>query len=101
MALMTRDQVIAKLREHEIELKSAGILRLAVFGSVARGDASPVSDVDLIGEFDREKHLTLFDMAGLEIRLGEIVGTRVDLADRKLLKHSIKLRAEREAILAF
>jgi predicted nucleotidyltransferase len=98
---MTRDQVIARLREHENELKSAGILRLALFGSVARDESSPDSDVDLMGEFDREKRLTLFDMAGLEIRLGEIIGTRVDLADRQLLKEPVKLRAEREAILAF
>jgi len=71
---MIQDEVIKKLREHQAELKNAGILRLALFGSVARGDTSAEADVDLMGEFDREKHLTLFDMAGLEIRLGEIVG---------------------------
>lgn len=38
---MNKEQVIAKLREHEVELKAAGIVRLAVFGSVARGDNSP------------------------------------------------------------
>ncbi len=38
---MNRDQVIAKLREHEPELKAAGIVRLAVFGSVARGTTRP------------------------------------------------------------
>ena len=98
---LNRDHVIARLREHEAELKDAGIVRLALFGSVARGQASPDSDVDLFGEFDREKDLTLFDMAGLEIRLSEIIGTHVDLADRKLLKEPVKLRAEQEAFLPF
>lgn len=42
---MRRDEVINKLRAHEPELKGAGIVRIAVFGSVARGDNSPESDV--------------------------------------------------------
>ena len=54
-----KDQVIAKLREHEPELKAAGILRLAVFGSVARGDNSAGSDVDLLADFDKTQHFTL------------------------------------------
>ena len=94
-------QVLAKLREHEPELKSAGIVRLAVFGSVARREASAHSDVDLLGDFDRAKGLTLFDMAGLEVLLGDILGTRVELADRQMLKEPVRLRAESEAVLAF
>jgi predicted nucleotidyltransferase len=39
---MDKSAVIAKLREHEPELKAARIVRLSVFGSVARGEASPV-----------------------------------------------------------
>jgi uncharacterized protein len=98
---MERDRVVAKLREHEPELKSAGIVRLSVFGSVARGEASAQSDVDLMGDFDRAKELTLFDMAGLELMLAEILGTRVDLADRQMLKEPVRVRAESEAVLAF
>jgi hypothetical protein len=98
---MDRSTVIAKLREHEAELKDAGIVRLSLFGSVARGEATPESDIDLMGDFDRAKHLTLFDLAGLEVRLGEILETRVDLSDRHMLKEPVRVRAEREAVLAF
>ncbi len=97
----TKEQVIQQLRAHEPELKRAGILRLALFGSVARGDSNPKSDVDLMGDFDRAKRLSLFDLAGLEIRLAEIVGVPVDLADRKMLKEPVRVQAEREAVLAF
>ena len=45
---MNRDEVISKLRAHEEELKAAGIVRLAVFGLVARGDNSAASDVDYL-----------------------------------------------------
>jgi predicted nucleotidyltransferase len=98
---MTREQVLARLREHRQELECAGIVRLAIFGSVARGENTPQSDVDLMGDFDRAKRLNLFDMVGLELRLTEIVGTRVELSDRKMLKPPVKLVAEREAVLAF
>ena len=98
---MDKSTVIAKLREHEPELKAAGIVRLSLFGSVARGEATAQSDVDLMGDFDLERGLTLFDMAGLEVRLAEILETRVDLSDRHMLKEPVRLRAEREAVLAF
>ena len=49
---MDKSTIIAKLREHEVELKDAGIVRLSLFGSVARGEATPESDVDLMGDFD-------------------------------------------------
>ena len=94
-------QVLSRLRAHRLELVRAGIVRLAVFGSVARGENGAASDVDLMGDFDRSRRLTLLDMAGLEYRLSEIVGGPVELADRKMLKDSVKARAEREAILAF
>ncbi len=98
---MDKSRVIAKLREHEAELRAAGIVRLSLFGSVARGEATVQSDVDLMGDFDRSRGLTLFDMAGLEVRLGEILDARVDLSDRRMLKEPVRLRAEREAALAF
>jgi uncharacterized protein len=98
---MNKSTVIAKLREHEPELKAAGILRLSVFGSVARGDESAKSDVDLMAEFDRTKQLSMIDMVGLENRLADILGVPVDLAPAKELKGGIRDRATREAVLAF
>src|SRR5688572_13270017 len=74
---MNKALVIARLREHEPELKAAGIARLFLFGSVARGDGG--NDVDLMAEFDESRRLTLFDKAGLEVRLAEILDVPVDL----------------------
>jgi len=96
---MTREAILEKLRQHETELKSAGITRLSLFGSMARGEQG--NDVDLMAEFDSSRSLTLFDMAGLEIRLAEIVGMPVDLAPAQMLKEPVKESAAREAVLAF
>jgi predicted nucleotidyltransferase len=98
---MDKSTVIAKLREHEPELKAAGITRLSLFGSVARGDATPESDVDLVAEFDPAKQFSLLDMVGLENRLADIVGVHVDLAPARSLKARIRERVTREAVLAF
>ena len=98
---MNRDQVIDKLRAHEAELKAAGIVRLAVFGSVARGDNSPKSDVDLLADFDKTKHYTLLTMGRLESRLTDLLGAKVDLSSPEWLKEKVKSQALREAVLAF
>ena len=47
---MDRDFVITKLREHEPELKAAGIVHLRLHGSLTRGAATATPDVDLIAE---------------------------------------------------
>lgn len=96
---MDREQVIARLRTHEAELKNAGILRLSLFGSVARGE--PGNDVDLMADFDGSKRLSLLDMVGLENRLAEILGIRVDLSPTNMLKEPVRERAANEAVVAF
>jgi uncharacterized protein len=98
---MDRASVIAKLRECEPELKAAGIVRLSLFGSVARGDESRESDVDLVAEFDPARRFSLLDMVGLENRLTDILGVRVELTPAKALKDPVRDRVNREAVLAF
>jgi predicted nucleotidyltransferase len=92
-----RDDVIATLRSHAPELKAAGIARLRLFGSVARGEIG--NDVDLVAEFDRA--LSLIDLVGLENRLSDLLGRKVDLAQDKMLKPRVRANVEREAVLAF
>jgi predicted nucleotidyltransferase len=99
---MDREDVIAKLREQEAELKSAGVKHLSLFGSYARGTAvQSLSDVDVVADFDHSKRLTLFSLAGLRLRIVDILEMPVDLADRRMLKDQVKARAEREAVLVF
>jgi predicted nucleotidyltransferase len=98
---MNKDQVIAKLREHEPELKAAGIVRLSVFGSVARGENTPESDVDLLADFDKSKRHTLLTMGRLQSRLADLLGTKVDLSSPEWLKDSVKGQVLREAVNAF
>jgi predicted nucleotidyltransferase len=98
---MDKHTVVARLCEHERELKAAGITRLSVFGSIARGDASLESDVDLLAEFDPAKQFSLLDMVGLENRLADIVGVPVDLTPARNLRERVRDRITAEAVLAF
>jgi uncharacterized protein len=99
---MDRSTIIAKLREHESELKAAGIEHLFLHGSYARGTAvGEVSDVDVIAEFSPGRRLSLLDMVAIESRLAEVLGARVDLSAKKDLKEAVAAKASREAVLAF
>lgn len=98
---MDRHSVIQTLREHEPELRAAGIVHLRLFGSVARGEPTAESDVDLMADFDRTKRYTLVTMSHLENQLSDILGMRVDLTPADSMKEVVRVRAVREAILAF
>lgn len=98
---MERGDVISKLREHQGELRAAGIVHLLIFGSVARGEASAVSDVDLIAEFDKSKRLTLVKVGSLQSRLTELLGVNVDLSSPEWMREPVRSQALREAVSAF
>jgi uncharacterized protein len=98
---MDKERVIATLRQHQVELEAAGVVHLRLHGSVARGDASEASDVDLIADFDDARKYSLLDRVALENRLSEVLGVPVDLSPAVTLKDPVRRRAVREAVLAF
>jgi uncharacterized protein len=73
-----------------------GITGLQVFGSVARGDDRPDSDVDLLA--DLPPGLGLFGLGRLEAELEDILSTRVDLAPAGSLKPQVRERVEHELV---
>jgi predicted nucleotidyltransferase/DNA-binding XRE family transcriptional regulator len=77
-------------------LRREGARNPRVFGSVARGDEGPASDIDLLVDLDPEA--TLLDLARLRRSVQEAVGAPVDVAVPSLLKESVRARAETEAI---
>ncbi len=98
---MDREHVIATLREHEAELKGAGVIRLSLFGSVARGDSTAQSDVDLMAEFDAAKKFSVLGRVHLENRLADLLGAKVELAHTPMLRDDVRERATREAVIVF
>jgi predicted nucleotidyltransferase len=77
------------------------IYRAAVWISPRGTAVQEVSDVDVIAEFSPGRRLSLLDMVGIENRLAEVLGVRVDLSPAKGLKEPVAAKASREAVLAF
>jgi len=98
---MDRGAVIETLRKHEPELKAAGVVHLRLFGSVARGEQTAGSDIDLMADLDCAQRRTLVSMARLENMLSDLLDAQVDLAIASSMREPVKTRAEREAVLAF
>jgi len=98
---MNRAEVLATLRSHEREIRAAGVIRLSLFGSIARDDAGPVSDVDLLAVFDEGQRLSLLDVIHIQNRIASLLGTPVDLIEEGTLKPRVQAAVEREAVRAF
>lgn len=95
---MERDEALRVLSEHREELRRFGVRRLAVFGSVARDEAGPRSDVDVLVEFDPEAHVGLFEFVRLKDYLEEVLGREVDLGTFRSLKRRMRERVLGEAV---
>jgi predicted nucleotidyltransferase len=93
--------VLGRLRAHSDDLRARGIASLAVFGSVARGDARPDSDVDLLADIDPAAHLSLVGLSSLRAELSDLLGAPVDLVERGALRPGVREAAEREAVRAW
>ena len=95
---VSRDEVVRILAGLRPVLTSFRVKALFVFGSVARGDATSQSDIDLLVDF--EEAPTLFEFARLRRALSEQLGHRVDLVSRAALKPQLRERILSEAVRA-
>jgi uncharacterized protein len=98
---MNRETVITALRAHESELRAAGVVRLSLFGSTARGEARPDSDIDLLAAFDNARRLSLLDVIRIENQISDLLGHAVDLIEEGTLKPRVRQSVDREAMRAF
>lgn len=96
---MSKDQLIRLLNTHLPELKEYGVSSIAVFGSVARGESSPDSDIDILVDFG--KPVGLFQFARLKMHLESLLGKPVDLVTTAALKEQLKPSILKEAIYAW
>ncbi len=98
---MNRQQILAKLRENEPALRARGVRHAALFGSRARGDDRPDSDIDIMLEFDPAAHVTVFNYAGLKDYIAGLFDGPVDVVNRDGLKPYVRPAATTDAVYAF
>jgi len=98
---MDKDAVIAVLRAHEAELKQIGVRHAALFGSVARGEAGPDSDIDIAIEIDDSLALTIYDYVGLKEEVAGLFDGPVDVVNRAFLRPTVRENTAPDLIYAF
>jgi len=97
-------RIIDALKAHEQELRTAGVLGLSLFGSVARGEDS-AHDIDVavrLGENFSARGLNYFSrLSELEGRLSGILGCKVDVVEEPVRKKRFQTEIDRDRAIAF
>jgi predicted nucleotidyltransferase len=102
---MKRDDIIARLRAHEPELRAAGVTSLALFGSSARGEQHDKSDIDIVIRLTSEAANGGFAYFGrieaLSRRLEAILRRPVDVVAEPIRKDRLRRSIEKDRVIAF
>jgi uncharacterized protein len=96
--VMKRAEALAIIAKHERELRELGVRSLSLFGSVARDQAAPGSDVDLLVEFDHP--VGYFHLFDVQDRLETFLGCKVDLVTAGGLRPELRQGILAEAVRA-
>jgi predicted nucleotidyltransferase len=100
---MERERIIAALKAHEQEFRSAGVVGLSLFGSVARGE-NLTHDVDVVvrlSENFSEPGLDYFSrLDELEYLLSEVLGCKVDVVEEPVRKARLQREIDKDRAIA-
>jgi predicted nucleotidyltransferase len=94
---MRRDDAIRILKAAEPELRARGVRSLALFGSTARDEAGPASDVDVLVELDESRRMSLFDLSEIKFYASDVLGHPADVAIRKSIRPAYRAGIEADA----
>lgn len=93
--------MLAEVRARQADIRKAaagyGIRNVRVFGSAARGDARPDSDIDLLVDFDAERY-GLGPLAGFRAEVRDLLDRDVDVATLALLREDVRVEVEAQAV---
>lgn len=98
---MEKQDILARLREHQAALNAKGVSHAALFGSRARGDDRPDSDIDILVEIAPDVPMDVFAYVGIVHSIEDLFPVRVDVSNRAALKPHVRPFAERDAVYAF
>jgi len=91
-----RDTVLTQLKAHHSDIEAFGVRSLAIFGSIARDEAKPDSDVDLLVTF--KDAVTSDAFFGLKFFLEDLLGLRIDLVTPAAMREPIRQAIEPELL---
>ncbi|HMN42927.1 MAG TPA: nucleotidyltransferase domain-containing protein [Phycisphaerales bacterium] len=96
---MLRDEIIAKVRpELTVLSEKYAVQEVYLFGSVARGEERPESDVDFAIVFDKTRTVTLSTLGALKDHLTDLIGREADIGERAFIRPFARADAESDMI---
>src|SRR5688500_9898734 len=98
---MTRDEIIAKLRANAAAIQAEGVTRLAIFGSRARGEERPESDIDVLIDVAPNSRFSLLNLIGVEHIIKEATGVPAQATMRRSLDPHIAQRIADDIVEIF
>ncbi len=98
---MNGQEIIARLRENEAALRARGVAHAALFGSRARGDNRPDSDIDIMIEVDPAAPVGVYEYVALKNYIAGLFDGPVDVVSRDGLKPYVRPAATTDAVYAF
>ena len=97
--------VLAALLDLRPELERRGVTGAGLFGSVARGEQSPQSDIDIFVDLDPQSTMDLFDFIGVQHLISDHLSPRfqrkIDVIATEKLRTRVRASIERDALHAF
>lgn len=98
---MNKEAILTRLRQQAGALHARGVMRIALFGSRARGDERADSDIDLLIEIDPDADIGVYEYVALKDYVAGLFDGPVDVVSRDGLKSYVRLAVTTDAIYAF
>ena len=98
---MDTQEILTRLLDNEAALKALGVSHAALFGSRARGDNRPDSDIDILIDLAPEAPIGVWEYAGLKAYIADLFEGPADVVSRETLKPHIRPAATTDAVYAF
>jgi uncharacterized protein len=98
---LTREEVIAELRRLRPELERRGVAHVSLFGSLARGEDTDTSDIDIAVVLRPGARVSGYDFEGIQLFLDEQLGQTVDLVNEPTVRPYLQAEIDRDRIRAY
>jgi hypothetical protein len=98
---MDKQDILDRLRHNERALRERGVAHAALFGSRARGDNRPDSDIDIMVEIAPDFPMDIFQYVGVVHAIEDLFPLPVDVSNLIALKPHVRPSTERDAVYAF
>ena len=93
---MDQKQVVNRIQANQVRLAELGVASLSLFGSVARGDSTDDSDIDLLVRFDGQASFDRY--MDLKLFLEDLLGRRVDLVTEQALREEVRTHVKQDLL---